>query len=300
MRILYNVIILFCFCSISLSAQTLEELNAQKAELSGKIGELQGQLGAVQGKIDAMPGWFKGSFGTIGVNLTNFNNWVNTANPNSRNTSILASMTGYANNIRDKFFWRNRGAINLGWQKLVENTADAGQTDKPFSQVADNFNISSLYGRRINSKFAISALGEYRTTLLNKFNNPGYLDLGAGATWTPINNMVVVFHPLNYNFIFAKDNAAFTSSMGCKIVADYTAKIAGKLNWRSNLSSFLSYKSLGDLSNHTWTNGISFTAWKGIGVGIEHAIRLNKQETKALIPVNNTQQYYIIGLTYNI
>jgi hypothetical protein len=87
-----------------------------------------------------------------------------------------------------------------------------------------------------------SSLGEYRTTLLDNFNDPGYLDLGVDFTWTPINNLVVVIHSRNYNFVFSNGNTVFESFLGTKILADYTAKI-GALNLKSNLSLFQSYKS---------------------------------------------------------
>ena len=49
-------------------------------------------------------------------------------------------------------------------------------------------------------------------------------------------SLKLVVHPLNYNFVFAKNDAVFESSLGAKIVADYT-KSFGKLNFKSNLSS---------------------------------------------------------------
>ena len=91
--------------------------------------------------------------------------------------------------------------------------------DDSFRQATDVFNISSLYGRKLSEKFAISGLVEYRTTILSNFNDPGYLDLGVGATWTPIENLVVVIHPLNYNFVFADEGTVFESSLGAKFVA---------------------------------------------------------------------------------
>ena len=78
-------------------------------------------------------------------------------------------------------------------------------------RVADQFNLTSLYGYNITKKFAASALGEYRTSVLSyadtsgvkvsSFNNPGYLDLGVGVTYTPMKNLILVFHPINYNFV---------------------------------------------------------------------------------------------------
>ena len=53
--------------------------------------------------------------------------------------------------------------------------------DDSFQQATDVFNITSLYGYKLSDNFAISALGEYRTTFLSNFNDPGYLDLGVGG-----------------------------------------------------------------------------------------------------------------------
>ena len=162
-------------------------------------------------------------------------------------------------------------------------------------------------------KWAVSGLVEYRTTLLDNFNDPGYLDVGVGATWTPLENLIVVIHPLNYNFVFADNDAIFESSAGAKIVADYTRQI-GAISFKTNFSTFQSYKS-SDLSNFTWTNSFSYTLWKMIGVGFDFALRSNKQEALAFAqgqfdetsgdpePTfdnidNKLQTYYTIGLSY--
>ena len=101
--------------------------------------------------------------------------------------------------------------------------------------------------------------------------------------------------------------------MGAKIVADYTKSI-GKVNFKTNLSMFQSYKS-SNFSNWTWTNSFSYTFWKNIGVGLDFGLRNNKQEalnfalsqfdpmSGAETPTfdnvdNDLQTYYTIGLTY--
>jgi hypothetical protein len=180
-----------------------------------------------------------------------------------------------------------------------------------FSVTADAFNVVSLFGYKLNEKLAISTLGEYRTSILDKrFNNPGYLDLGVGATWTPLTDLVVVFHPLNYNFVFSDADFTYESSLGCKVVADYTRAITKGISWKSNLSAFLSYKDT-DFSNWTWVNSFS-TAVRGIGIGIDIGLRGNKQEAfnaaLAADPTSNLtlgdfdnnklQTYFLIGLSY--
>ncbi|MGS2725855.1 DUF3078 domain-containing protein [Psychroserpens sp. BH13MA-6] len=291
-------------------SQTKEELEAQKAEKQAVADAAQAEADALQAQIDALPGWRVGAFGVIGGSLSNFNNWYAQGVPNNSSGNIGFTVNAYANLIEDKFFWRNSLTTNLSWVKLDNKDTDLDSDN--FEPTTDVFNISSLYGRNLSETLAASALMEYRTTILDNFNDPGYLDVGIGATWTPIENLIVVIHPLNYNFVFADNDAVFESSLGAKIVADYTRKI-GKINFKTNFSTFQSYES-GDLSNFTWTNSFSYTLWKKIGVGFDFALRSNKQEAlnyalaqfdgdSADIPTfesvdNDLQTYYTLGLTY--
>ncbi|WP_299430799.1 DUF3078 domain-containing protein [uncultured Maribacter sp.] len=291
-------------------AQTIDELKAEQALKKDSVAAIQGRVDALQGKIDAFPGWKKGAFGTIGANLSGFSNWYSQALPDNSSGNIGVTVNGFANLDREKFFWRNNGNINIGWVKLDDQNLPENQQDG-FKEATDVFTISSLYGRKLSDKFAISALGEYRTTVLNNFNDPGYLDVGVGATWTPIKDMVVVIHPLNYNFVFADNDAVFDSSLGAKILVDYTRQL-GAVNFKTNFSTFQSYKS-GDLSNWTWINSFGYTLWKGIGLGFEFGLRGNKQEAlnNAVSKVaatdpqptfdsidNKTQSYWLFGLNY--
>jgi hypothetical protein len=294
-------------------AQTLEELKAQQAPkndsiaaLQAKVDPIQARADAIQDKIDALPGWKKGAFGTIGVNLSGFDNWYSKGKPNSSAGNIGFTVNAFANLLQEKFFWRNSMNVNLSWVKFDDK--DDPSDNKEFQEATDVFSITSLYGRKLSDKFAISTLGEYRTTILSNFNDPGYLDLGLGATWTPIADLVVVIHPLNYNFVFSKDESSFESSLGAKIVADYTKKI-GAINFKSNLSAFQSYKS-SDYSNWTWSNSFGYTLWKGMGIGFDLGLRKNKQEALNYALINDTnatfdtvdnelQTYWMFGLNYS-
>ena len=302
------LITLVCLCSVTFSfSQDKEALNKQKAEKQAEVDKYQGEVDAIQSQIDALPGWRYGAFGTLGGSISEFNNWYAQGSPNNSSGNIGFTVNGYANKIEDTYFWRNSLTLNLNWVKL--NDKDDETDDENFKPTTDVFNISSLYGYELTEKWALSAFGEYRTTILDNFNDPGYLDLGIGITWTPIKDLIVVIHPLNYNFVFADDTAIFDSSLGAKIVADYTKKI-GQLNIKSNLSVFQSYKSE-DLSNWTWTNSLGYTVWKNIGVGLDFGLRDNKQEALNYfvntLETNDTfdtvdnklQTFWTFGLSYN-
>jgi len=288
-------------------AQTKEELEAQKAEKQAEADKFQKEASALQAQIDALPGWRIGAFGTIGGSLSNFSEWYSQGTPNNSSGNIGISFNAFANKIEDKYFWRNALTTNFAWVKLDDK--DNPDDSEDFESTSDVFNISSLYGRKLSDKWAVSGLAEYRTTLLDNFNDPGYLDLGAGATWTPIENLIVVIHPLNYNFVFADDDTIFNSSLGAKIVADYSRQI-GDVSFKTNFSTFQSYED-GNLSNWTWTNAFSYKLWKMIGVGFDFGLRSNKQEalnysinslgntTESFDSVDNKlQSYYTIGLSY--
>ena len=304
------VLVVFSLLSTNTFGQTEAEIATMKAEKAVKeaaAAELQGQLDALNGEIagiasaiDKTIKWRYGSGGLIGADINNFNNWAPKPDLNSSAQSISFSYNGFANLIEEQYFWRNTGGINLGWLKYDEYTKDNPPTeDTDYKQVADVFNVQSLFGYNIMKNLALSALGEYRSTLLSNYNNPGYLDLGVGFTYTPVPNFVLVVHPLNYNFIFAKSDTDYTSSLGAKFVADYNTEIMKGVKWRSNLSGFYSYQG-SDLSNYTWINGINFNAFKGIGIGVEYGLRWNPQETTARELSGSNQSYYAIGLSYSL
>jgi len=308
-KLIFAVVTMFAvsFTFAQDDKQAAEDLKAQLGPKNDSIAAIQGRIDAIQGKIDALPGWRKGMFGTIGANLSGSNNWYQQATPNNSAGNIGIALNGFANLKQEKYFWNNSANVNLQWVKLQDkdNPDPAEDADK-FNPTTDVINLTSLFGYNLSKKFAISALGEYRSSI-NEFNNPGYLDLGVGATWLPIEGMVVVVHPLNYNFIFADEDAAFESSTGAKILVDYTRQF-GAVNFKSNFSTFQSYKS-GDLSNWNWINSFGYTLWKGIGVGLEFGLRGNQQESFALganpgpslaATDANTQTYWLFGLNYSL
>ncbi len=291
------------YSAVSLNAQTVEELKAEKTKKEAEVAKIQGEVDALQSQIDAFPGWKFGAFGTIGANFSGFSDWFSNAVPNSSAGNVGVTVNGYANLDREKYFWRNSGNLNLGWVKLDDKNDP--NDDTRFRGTTDVFTITSLFGYKLTETLAASTLAEYRTSFISNFNDPGYLDIGVGITWTPIPELVVVAHPLNYNIVFSSTGNDFQSSLGAKIVAEYN-KTVGKFKFRSNLSTFQSYES-SDLSNATWINSIGFNIWKGIGVGLESGLRANKQETFNSALTNYPslertpgiiQSYWLVGLSY--
>ncbi|TVQ44515.1 MAG: DUF3078 domain-containing protein [Saprospirales bacterium] len=290
----FILILIAIFSFGEITAQSIDSLNARKAELRAEISNLEGELKRTISAFPPVYGWRTGFSGLLGFSLTDMNNWVSSANKDATTSNIQVSAAGFAHLIEEKFFWRNNAQLNLGWQKL--NLKTGAEDESKYQSTVDVFQISSLYGYRISPTLAASALGEFRTSVINNIFDPAYLDIGVGFTWTPNANLVVTVHPLNYNFIFS-DEVEYESSLGAKVVADYNREIFDGVNLRSNLTGFMSYEDASELSNFTWTTGVNFTAFKGIGVGVEYALRWNKQETRGLD--DDMQSYFVLGLSYN-
>ena len=311
MRILTILSFTFLFWPL-LHAQSQEELLAKKTAKEAELATLQPQLNDLSAKVDALkseieilkeqttpyPRWDVGALGNAGFNFASFSDWLSKSNPNTTAFNIAFTTNAFVNLDQRKFFWRNNSNLTLGWVKF--NDRDDPTDNKEFRVAADAFNASSLFGYKLTEKFAISALGEYRTSVLdNKLNDPGYLDLGAGGTWTPIKDLVVVVHPLNYNFIFSSGDYDYKSSLGAKVLVDYKKQLTKGVSWKSNASGFLSYEG-NDLSNWTWVNSLS-TAVKNIGVGLDIGLRGNKQEALAAGRTDNPlQSYWILGLSIKL
>ena len=327
-KILPLTFILSLLCSGAIFAQeTPVDVDAIKAEIAAKQGQiksLEGEVEALTAKIPPTYGWTKGAAGVLGLNFSQFSEWLGAENPNTYASSLGFSGNGFANFDQEKYFWRNDGNVTIGFTKLnTDTTVELPDSLDKYSKTADALNISSLFGYKLNSNWAASALAEYRSTVISNFNDPGYLDIGVGVTWTPISELVVVIHPLNYNIVMASEGFQYESSLGAKVVADYNTTFRKDIKFRSKLSGFVSYSDVPNLSNWTWINGLNFNLFKGLGVGFELGLRGNKQEgfnsflgnaDNAQFLIDNPdfkiddlsaddnplQTYWLLGFTYNL
>ncbi|MEZ4888294.1 MAG: DUF3078 domain-containing protein [Chitinophagales bacterium] len=317
-KMLFLALIMVAF---SLQAQTVEELKTKKAELvtqqkakQAEADAFNGEISDLAKQIEIMSGWQTGLSGLVGLNFGSSNNWQANANRNSSSSVLNLGINGFANNIKEKTYWRNTLAANVSWQGLDNNTKDdqAG-TDFLADRNADVLIFSSLYGFRLSEDIAVTALGDLNTSIFN-FLAPGTFDLGVGATWTPkaIPNLVLVVHPLTYHFAFsAFDNVESQSAFGAKVKATYSHEFPGGIVWSSNLGAFLPYSNekfpisfIGEdgieqtgeegLFEYTWINSLNIAnLWKGVGVGLTYGIRGAKFEYPP-----STQSYTAVGLTY--
>lgn len=308
-------ITMICLCLLTIAtAQETEQLQEQYQSKTKELTNLKLLQKTYTKKVDSLakvvnrlkeqltpyPRWKAGLSGTAGFNITTFSGWLAKETPNTRAANIGLTLSAFIEVQQKHYFWKNAMNSNMGWLKFDDK--DDPDDETGFQTASDAFNITSLFGWKIRPKLALSLLGEYRTSMFNgTFNNPGYLDIGGGGiTWNPSPNFTAVLHSVNFNWVFSREDIKYESSLGSKIVLDYNRQFNKFVVWKSNLSTFISYKNLRELSNWTWINHFS-TAVKGVGIGLDIGLRNNKQEADAReLPNNPVQVYWILGLTYSL
>lgn len=321
MKNVFSFILLLVLTAGGLQAQTIDELKAKKAELMEAQGAKQAEADAFNGEltslgkqIELLSGWQTGLSGLLGLNFGSSNNWAANANRNSSSSTLTLGVNAYANNIKEKTYWRNTLTTNVSWQGLDNDTKD----DLDGGDFLENRNgdvliASSLYGLRFTPDLAATVLGDLNTSVFN-FLSPGTADIGVGATWTPssVPNLVVVVHPLTYHFAFSGfDEVGSQSALGAKLKATYSLELPGGVAWSSNLGVFMPYSNdktmvsfLDDdnvlqtseegLFEYTWLNSFNIAdLWKGVGLGFTVGIRQAGFEYPP-----GLQTYTALGLTY--
>ena len=272
----------------------LEEWDLDIKEALEEVNKIKKELKYLEDSLKVYPIWSKGVFGTVGFNFSRFQNWLSKNESNTSASTFGYSFNGFFNLEEKKYFWNNTLKIAQSWQRFINE--DKVEENNGFQVSADAFTYNSLWGYKVSKKLAISALIEYKTGLLQKrLHNPGTLDVGFGMTWKPVKDMVVAIHPINYNSVFAEENAR--SSFGLKSIAEYSRKFFGGINWTTSFSGFASYKN-DELNNWSWTNGLGKTI-KGVGIGLDVSFKQSRQEAIVRELDNNpVQWYYVFGLSY--
>jgi len=323
MKIVYLVVIGISVFTFNSNAQSMEELKAEKANLSvqtakkqREVDSLKNRITKINKEISILSGWLTGYSGNFGFDFNKSNNWKASPNKDASSSSLNIGLTAYANKVSQKTIWRNKGLISKSWQDVDIKSANGDrERDNLFqNSTVDILNLSSLYGFKYSPKLGITGLAELNTSI-EGFLATGTLDFGIGATWTPQENFVLVVHPINYHLGFSSQDGIETAgAFGAKFRVEYTKNIyviEKELTWSTTLSFFIPYTDktttfLEDPSmpdgpkyeagffEYTFVNNFRFTLWKGIGVGVGFGFRDADFESRDL------QSYYSLGLTYSL
>ncbi|MFT4568443.1 MAG: hypothetical protein ACI9FN_003412 [Saprospiraceae bacterium] len=281
------------------STLTIQEVIKERVSKHQKeIDSLNKQLALIKDSLQEYPIWKIGGGALSGFDFNSFSNWANRGeNINSSASSFNLGVNGFLNKKGENHFWRNQARINVGWQKFRRSDEDV---EAQFEKIADMLQLVTHYGYNICPEIAMSALSEWESNLIDQTINPSYLDMSLGFTWTPNLDLVSIMHPISYEFALA-DEEGFESSLGAKLIFEYSKSIEKRISLQSNFSGFISYEELDFLSNFTWRNGVKIKFFKGIGLGLEYALRVSRQETIAIdLTDEHLQSYLVMGMSFEL
>ena len=302
----YTLFILFFISMNGFSQKKIStELDSEQKQIKShinlykkKIDSLNSRLTEIKDSLTVYPIWEIGGGAISGLDFNSFSNWANRGiNNNSSASSINISINGYVHRKGEKSFWKSNARSHLGWQRFKQTEDDV---DTQFKKIADMIQLSTLYGFKVSPKLALSALSEWESNLIDQTISPSYIDISTGFTWTPNRYFNSTIHPFNYEFALS-DQTLFESSLGAKILFEYSRLFKKWIRVQSNFTGFLSYEEIDFLSNFTWRNSVNLKIIKGIGLGAEYALRVSEQETTAIhITDNHLQSYIVIGLSFEL
>ena len=279
-------------------AKRVGEIKTQLDALAAEQKNLEYEILLLDDEIIPWPRWSNNFSGTLGFNSVNTENWFLRGAPSIASTNINVASTGFVLLEHLKWYWKTDYRGNLGWLKF--NNKDVADDSDAFKTTNDIFQAKSIFGWRIQEKLFFATGLYYRTSLLDdKFNDPGYLTIAAaGLTWKPVPNLVIDIVPLTYNYVIAKDNVLYESSLGNNLQITYNRPLFKGLIWTTDLTAFTSYKDTKQLSNWTWFNMLS-TNTKGLGLVFDIGVRANRQEALAFGAAEDTKQiWWMLGINY--
>jgi hypothetical protein len=273
----------------------------------------------VSGKMDAdnstmKEGWTRG--GAIGINLNHAsnNNWYTA--PEKYILSISGTGNYKAHYKKGKTLWLNDFLLGLG---SVKSPSNFGQ----FRKNDDRLLFSSMYAKQMNRKnwyyaasmdLSTQVLPSYvysntsdSKTKIGGFLTPGVIRSGLGVLYKPNNNFRLYISPLTANIITKLDKQfrnvdlfgvdagkAVNFGLGALLRADYTAKIAGKVDYKTRFDAFADYLDRPfNKIDCDWLNTITFNATKYIGVSLNVNVRYHEVENREI------QYIEMLGVGFN-
>lgn len=273
----------------------IKEMEAEIALRTAQLDSIKSSLTKFKEEIRTFPYWKMGMGGILGMDVNRFSNWAGRGEyHNSSSAAISTTLNAKAHLIGKDFFWRNIGRVTLAWNKLE---VKGDEEHEGFHKTADVINVNTHLGNKLNDDIAVSMFSEWKSNLLSQSLSPSYLDWSVGVTWTPVEEIFAVMHPVNYELVLS-EREQFESSLGAKMVVEYDHQLTKNLEVKSHLAGFMSYENIEELTNYTWTNSLNLKVLDSVGFGIEYALRVSPQETAALTTDEDVQSYVIMGVSY--
>lgn len=207
--------------------------------------------------IDSTKAWSISGQNTLMLNQAAFSNWVGGG---ANNVGWLAGVNYNLTYEKNKDLWEN--IIILGYGQ--NNTQGVGTR-----KTQDVINLSTNYGREVAKNWYASAGASLQTQFaagyadgnnpeamkISNFMAPGYLNVGAGMTYRPNDNLTVTLRPANARWTFVLDKDLQTAgTYGLKNNGDsslfqfgflgtaiYKVKLMENINLTNTASVFSNY-----------------------------------------------------------
>ncbi len=160
-------------------------------------------------KVDEAQKWKLESIYSLNGSQSSFVNW----NAGGRNNiSLLGTVNSFANYNFEKNKWENEISLALGGIKYVSK----GSTE-PLQKTDDKIDLTSTYGYKLKENLYASVLLNFKTQMLDGFNNPadsirasgflapGYMNLALGLDYSPTKSLSIFLSPLALKLTIVND-----------------------------------------------------------------------------------------------
>ncbi|HRP01378.1 MAG TPA: DUF3078 domain-containing protein [Candidatus Kapabacteria bacterium] len=260
--------------------------------------------------------------GLLGLNFSSvgLSNWAGGGN----NSISVGANTGLGfNYIAKSISWNN--SIEAGYGVIKLGNENFRKTD-------DRLIISSKFGHKAAENLSYSALLDFRTQFdrgydynkkdtlgnflqISDFMSPGYLTLGLGMNYKPIDFIDIYFSPLSNRVIFVLNDSlsnvgAFGVSPGNHIKSELGSTfdmliqktLVQNVDLRSRLNLFAPYQSLSTIVVN-WELGLNFKVNEYINAGFnlnliyDDKILINRDDG-SVGPATQIKHVILIGFAY--
>ncbi|HNS16609.1 MAG TPA: DUF3078 domain-containing protein [Bacteroidales bacterium] len=260
--------------------------------------------------------WKNGGKFALNFSQSSLTNWA----PGGQNSLALNSFFNYfADYAKDKSLWENR--LDLAYGFLKEGEADIRKSD-------DKIDFSSKYGMKATQKLYYAALLTFKSqfsegynypddsVVISRFLAPGYLTVGLGMDWKPVDYFSFFLSPATARWIIVTDDdlsniGAYGVDPGDKVRTEVGAMarleflkdILKNVNLKSKLELFSNYLDQPQNVDVYWDNMFVMTINKYLSTSLnltlayDDNLRITDKDGKTG-PRTQFKEVFGIGLTY--
>ena len=159
--------------------------------------------------------WTMGGMGGLTFNQAGLFNWTGGG---TSNITLISNLGLFANYKKGNLTWDN--SLDLGYGIIWNNLFSKFDSARTLSKAEDKIELNSKFGKKAwSDKVFYSAYLNYLTQFapgfsspfdadtayISKFMAPGYLKLGLGLDWKPVDGLSMAFSPIAGKFTFVLD-----------------------------------------------------------------------------------------------